>query len=651
MNDKEEYKSSTDRNNANKNESSQGMAVMSRRKLLASLGVAGLTALTGSVWVNAGASAQAGNRSVADAVYGEQDVKKKQLLLAESLQYVTYTMFGAVLDGLHNDTGAIVAAHQFANAHGYEIRQCGGVAFVDGATAIIWQVNARYSGGFRFKVTHLSGKPFQVLPEYEQYELDQSPFQISEFYKYATRIPSLARYRNHFVGIVALEETDLIRTGGAPQRKRCATVVNEEGDLVYPLITGFNSFSSIRISPINVPRVTIEGFALEVSGAVSRATPVSIQRNRVTFLSPRYIDGGTTQEVPIQSLFSCEFVYDFQLIDPVCDKVGGNRIPYSYMLNYWTSAKILIQGVKSFAGWAQTDGNYTRDVVHRDCVIDRAGGHFACWDFTFDNISTSRSRAIEITGGGRLTIRNLKTTVNDAYEPINILQLRGDYACEWDGEIDMEGVTIDARSITSATQDKMVNVISAITDSSVGTHHFGRQTYLPKCIAMKNITLMLNPVLQKRVTLRALAIGHITAIGSPTVYPEQIVIEHLNIIDSRAEVGHAIKAVELFGGQKMPDQKQSCRLSISGVHNKDPREYGANPATVGMDTVDLKTNDNLLLNVALSDCDWLRMKVAGGDAEVNATGVRFAYLNGDEACRVQAYDCRFASTRMAGHLN
>lgn len=52
-------------------------------------------------------------------------------LVAGTLGYVSYDMFGAKLDGVSDDSAAVIAAHEFANDHGLPVIQRGGVLYLN----------------------------------------------------------------------------------------------------------------------------------------------------------------------------------------------------------------------------------------------------------------------------------------------------------------------------------------------------------------------------------------------------------------------------------------------------------------------------------------------------------------------------------------
>lgn len=569
----------------------------------------------------------------------------------KSISGVSYRQYGAKLNGIDDDTDAILRCHADANEHGYKIVQSGGIAKINGTKQIVWKVDAEYSNGFHFLCDTIMDSLFLFASEYNPINLTLGQVNIAEFTKYAMNIPSLAAYKNYAVFLTDTKATDLMRVGGLAMGKRCMTVVNRNGDLRYPLTTTFASLDKCMLTPINVPLRTVSGFAIKYTGSNEKRLPVKVTRNKVKFIEPTYKDASSA-DIPIGSFISLEFVYDFEVVAGGGDPIGADRVADSYFINYWTSGKIKISGLSYDVGWAGTDGNYTRDVIHENCQADRLGGHYSCWDFTFNNITTSRSRAIDISGGGKLSINNLKIMVNSSYSPFTAVEIRGDYAAEWDGDIDIDGVTVDAQSITDLSANPVVNILSGITDSSVGNHDFGRKTALARSIKINDVEVLVNPIATGgRILVRGAVVGCVTGIANQVAYPDKIEVSNVNIIDGSAPVGNAVNAVTIFGEKKPAWRKQYVRVLVDACSNKDPRAYGGSIATIGDDTISITGNTNTNFKLEVSRCDWLRYSVmtnGSGSSEATIVSSRLAYIKGNSSDEIFLGDCRISNTRLDG---
>ncbi|QZI92141.1 hypothetical protein PODOV073v1_p0016 [Vibrio phage PS25B.1] len=578
------------------------------------------------------------------------------------LDFINYTSFGAVLDGVTDDTQAVINAHNYANSTGMTVKQDGGVALVNPSVGSIQiRTSCEYTGGFKFRVNgDFSTYPFKVTPEYTETVLNQGDVNLSEFVKHATKLSNLNDYPDHFM-VIDSNDVDLNRNHASMQvlKKSVPTLLGEQGRLAYPLTTTFGSISSIRLSPTNIKRVVIKDFVCELTGEPSEGNLIEVTRNCVTFENPRYIDAtSNTGQIDLQSFISWTYAYDLEIINPICDALSDGRLDYNYTILTWKCAKLLVQDLRSFEGWAQLDGNYTRDVTVRDSTVDRIGGHFSFWDFTAENVTCVKSRGVDLSGGGRLSVKNLKVIVNEDFLAVNeiyAVEIRGDYAAEWDGDIDINGVTIDARGITSQmTSDKTYNVLNAFADSSSAGFDYGRGTVMAKSISVKNVTFMASTGAFNKWNVRAVATGYTGAPSTNAQYPESITIDNIKLIGKSTGHYHQIIALNYFGALKPPTQDNHCTINISNVNNYDPRIAGENPAT-GISTqlpvVNVSGLTRNFVKMYISDCDWLKLTADGNidkmiDIDVNNS--RVYYIGGAFQVRYKFNDCVFAATRFEG---
>nr|AKN37677.1 hypothetical protein [Vibrio splendidus] len=570
--------------------------------------------------------------------------------------FVTYAEWGVDLSGKTIANDEINAAHAFAKKHGLKTRQSGGRALIDATQEIDLFTVDELSGGFRFVIEGaVYGNPFVVNPEYTVVELTESDVTLSEFNFGATRISSLAAYPNHAAFVLSTSEVDLYRQGGDPQYKRCPTIIGpSNGDLHYPLFFTFNSITKVMLAPAYVPRINIKGFAVEMKGAQSRANLVICHRNNVTFDNPHYYDGGTTADVPVEAFISGSFVSGLEINTPSADEIGGSRIAHSYLVNLWTCCNVKITDPQQIGGWAQLDGNYNRDVKVIGGTIDRAGGHFSCWDYIFDGNTFSNSNAIKICGGGILRVKNPTLSINNAFDEWVLVNLREDYAAEWNGMINVDSYTIDASGIQGLTPAKStLTVVSGLIGSGVGNHNFGRRTQLATKIVVSDGLVKLPESINGVLTVRQVGVGSVSAIANEIVYPKSVDILNCDVADEGGSQKYLHVAIDVFGTQKPAAYQSKMRITVNGVDNKDPRDYGENPSPTGViPTVNLSSNSKLDIVVKAIDCDWITFKAVTTSnrlIDVHASSCLIAGVDGTYGARFE-FDagCRWAGTYFSG---
>ncbi|CAM0032015.1 tail fiber protein [Vibrio phage D530] len=569
---------------------------------------------------------------------------------------VSVKEFGAKGDGVTDDTDAINAA----SATGRDVLFSEGTYLITNViqTSVSWT----FLDGARIVVDKGITNMIRIVPEYTKTILGQGDINIAEFTKYKNQLSNLDAYPNHFM-VVDSTDLDFNRNhaSGQTYSKNSVTLLGTDGKLVYPLTTTFNTVSRIELSPTNIKRVIMTNLAVELRGNPSVANNmIEVTRNCVDFVNTRYIDNTTnTSQIDLQAFIAMSYAFDVTVDGITCDALSDGRLDFNYTLLTWKTLKLRVNELRSFDGWAQLDGNYTRDVVVTNSTIDRVGGHYSYWDCTFENIKANQSRCIDISGGGRLDVRNLKIDLNPRFLAGNELYavtIRGDYAAEWDGDVLVDGVTIDARSIRSElTKETLFNVFSSFCDSSSTGFDYGRSTTNAKSLTVRNVRFHCNPQVFNRWVVRACAAGYVGAPKSDAQYPERITVEDIEIVTKSTLHYHQIRALDWFGATKPPTAEQSCSIDIKGVNNNDPRIAGENPSsgiTNQVPTLFLSNNARMNLDVTVSDCDWLKVHSDGhasSPTDIDVTSSRVYYIGGDFNNDMTFNGCRFADTRFEGN--
>ena len=558
---------------------------------------------------------------------------------------ISYENMGAVLDGVADDTSAVVATHALAKSLGIKVRQRGGVAKVSGATPIEFATDCEFTGGFKFLFNNPgTGFLFDVTPEYTPIELTQSNITIGQFTKGAAQIASLSNYAYHYA-VIESSEIAITRTGGLQYTKKCVTAIGENGRLLYPLTFTFGSITKITLSPYNIPWREISGLAFEISGSNQFALAIRQKRNNVRYNQTRYIDGGTNGAIPVREMWTLLGCFNTRIKDPISDALSHGRAGYNYVVSTDTSAGILVEGMLSFDGWAQIDGNNCRDVTVRDSSIYRAGGHFNCWDYSFENITAHSAQPIAISGGGRLNVENVRMMPSDLGGGASIVGIRSDYGAQWDGDVMVEGVTID---LTGCTTAATLHAVIAYLDTVEITHDFGLNPILPRSISVSNVSLLLNESNTNKQHFQAVRIGGGgTLSGSRTfTYPRKISVS--NVVKSKGSktVNNEISSVSVAGNTPATGTNNEMHINISNVGRDDPRFAALNPFDAGQNhSVSVPNIAGLNVTLEVSDCQWLRADFsANGYAKL--TNCLLASVSGSG--RYELYDCQYAATAFSG---
>lgn len=560
---------------------------------------------------------------------------------------VSYYDFGAALDGISDDRLAVTLAHNHANATGDMVYQHGGTALLSAGATITVETTCEFTGGFKFKVTDPNNAfIFDIAPEYSTTILSQADVTLSQFTKGATSVASLSAYAYHYA-VIESSETALVRSGGQVYTKKSLTVVGENGRLIYPLTETFSSISSITLTPINIPIIEISGFAIETSGTTEFALPVRVSRNCVRFKDSRYIDGGNSADIPVRQLFNLNRCYGVELLNITSDTLSIGRVDYNYVINGECYTGLKISDLHSFEGWAQVDGNYCRDVSIKDSSVYRIGGHFHCYDYDIQNITSHSTSPISISGGGQLRVAGIKIYPSSTVSgPNAIIDVRQDYGAEWDGEIYLSDVTYDVTGVDVAATFYGVH---AYLDSSSVTGDYGRDLTLPKVISVKDIYISQNELASNAINFQSVRIGAFGGTltgGRLLYYPKSVDVQSVGITKQNPSLNNQLQAV-LFAGSVAPvDADSEIRVFVQNVSRKDPRLSGLNPYDGGQQSVvNVDAIPNVEFYVSISDCEWLRIEFNGlGRAKI--LNCLIAAISGSG--RLELYNNQYAASSFSG---
>lgn len=576
---------------------------------------------------------------------------------------VDYRMFGAALDGVTDDTDAVIACHNYANLMKLKVKQGPGYAMVrpdsDGKQIVI-NTDCEYFGGFEFITDSVNGRGFVVRSPNDEINLSQSDVNPSEFIESRMKIPSLADYANHSCFIVGLtNDYDLNRkrdNGPAYQLKRQPIIIGDNGTLDAPLWSTFSSgMSMIRLQSIFIPTITISGLTLRTFGSISKASPFGAQRNNVVIKNFHYIDGSTTQKIPIQSLISIEFCSNVTIDGVSSAGLSKGIIDYNYTINTWVSSNIRISNITSFDGWAQVDGNYCRNVMIENSTIDRVGSHYRGYDYTFKNLNSRRGRCIAVSGGGLLSVENIKIYIDSsvtADEQYTAVSLRGDYGAEWVGQISIKDVVMDFTNFYSSSAEIYASILSCFIDSTVGAHDFNRIVSMPSSIYVSDCSFIINN--PSRFYGRAVGVGCTSAITSGVRYPSSISVSNVNTMSISNGRKYCTRGVDWNTQAKNETYRNDVSIMVSSVNNIDPGTYGETvtntlPATNSF----LNSNGgNTRINASIRSCNWQSIVANGSNISVNVEGGSVAYFNGNDGVnnRINFSSVQFNGTLFYGAI-
>ncbi len=428
----------------------------------------------------------------------------------KDVRYVFYKDFGAVGDGVTDDSAAIRAAHNYANKGGHDtvFAEAGKTYYIGAMTSPI---------SIRTNVDFLDAKFIidDTLPDVAK-NRGVSIFSVS------TGENEFVFSEQNNVNIIKINAEGGIKAGAVTKLDlgigypAILTVVNsnhknfirygvnanegiEQAEIILvdaegnidpstPFMFDYDEVTEIRCKKIEYPLLTILGgefttVANNVTGAnFSRGIYITRPNTLVKNLK-HYVTGEGDVGSAYSAFLSAVNTVNVTFLDCV---VTGHKTYYingvgngTYDISASTSANITWKGcvqsnmfteggaLKSGI-WGVMGSNRCKNLTFDNCVLSRFDAHCGTYNAALIDSTVSN---ISVTGAGTLYIENCK--VYSTY----LIRLREDYGSFWDGDI----IIKDTELITS---NRAANLFDAIWYN----HDFGYPTALPKTVVIDGLT-------------------------------------------------------------------------------------------------------------------------------------------------------------------
>ncbi len=190
---------------------------------------------------------------------------------------VNYWMFGAVGDGQNDDGVQIKQAHQFANEHDLPVVQLSGEFWISHTNDIpittnvswgktVFHVDERYNSKRNPRFVVMNDEPTKTLSLDEETKASL----LRQIKPGVQIIPELAEYAGHLITVVDKNDRIGIRAGDSYSKSGWAReelfYVEEEGRVIGDMAWQFSDFTSVTASPCNRNYLVIEGGGFLFSG-------------------------------------------------------------------------------------------------------------------------------------------------------------------------------------------------------------------------------------------------------------------------------------------------------------------------------------------------------------------------------------------------
>lgn len=381
--------------------------------------------------------------------------------------------FGAVLDGVVDDTDAIRALHDWCNLNGVPPSYRGVEVFAVQADAEIQvHTSVDFCGAKIKAIGGIVGVPsYATLSNMFVISDPATPVQSGTV---AVTDANLARGSKTPTadfwtqpGYVYMAGADLLtsplivnRQTDTPLTYRQSFKVIKAGVVAYHLERSMVGAGTVYYRA----RANSAGGWLEIGNFVIDASTINnsivfqIERNQVQVRNWSVAFTGTLPPSINSMVFpkECCDVIIKNVTAPAMTSYGGNNGTYIVQTDY--CAEITLDNVQAVNGWGTVGTNLTSGMYFRNCRLNRADAHFMCFNFFVENCVISEHGVVFGCGGGAMSIRNSR------FIDCAVLSSRQDYGGYWFGDCVISDVTIERNnSATVGVVDMETNPVGFTT--------------------------------------------------------------------------------------------------------------------------------------------------------------------------------------------
>ena len=392
------------------------------------------------------------------------------------LRGVSYADFGAVMDGVFDDTDAVIACHAYANLHGCSVFQHGGtvnMASANNSHCAQIKTNVDWTGTTFLVTPEIDDARiiFSVAPEdptAETHPVTLQDWQIAQLAKGPLNIDFL---RDHYDNELLTFMTDInigVRdesegVDGVSYYSETVTTDRNGGLMDGPLfraMTDAGSITMLRRSTLDQP-ITVKGGRIKLDAREWLLNPyfLYITRSNVT-VEGLLVDAGPRRPTADGryrgELIRADYAYHLCFRDCVAENFGS-FYPWnerysrnvSYVLSATHCSDLLIDHCAFLRGWGPMQTAWCKRVTVRNSIMGRIDNHYGCRDYLIEGctMATSHSNINVGYGDGYLIVRDtrfIKTRDYDTFLQSRLINCREDFCAIFSGDIILENLHIDS---------------------------------------------------------------------------------------------------------------------------------------------------------------------------------------------------------------
>ncbi len=413
-------------------------------------------------------------------------------------KFITYEMFGAIGDGMHDDMPAIVRAHEEANRLNLPVRAKEGASYYISPLAMtaVIKTDVDWTGAKIIiddrQCENLRQPCFSVESSEEEAELKISSI------AYGQTILENPTGRDLHIVVKNANHADYIRKGlnqdnGHPRAD--TFILYADGTISSPVSFDFEEITELHARPIPEKKLTLRGgeFTTIANQYESRysyhARNIEIRRSNVEICDIKhYVTGEIDHGAPYRgfiSILDCALVHVHDCLFTahfIYWTIGSAKLPVamgSYDINIGFACNITFSrctqttDIMDEKYWGLMGTNFCRDLTFEDCVFSRFDAHMGVSNCTLRRCKLGW-QCLNAIGHGTFLVED-----TDAYGR-SFVSLRADYGSTWRGEIILRNCIWHPLSRNTKAPVQMPR--SIFSAHNPGNHFFGYDCYLPNVI-------------------------------------------------------------------------------------------------------------------------------------------------------------------------
>ena len=386
-----------------------------------------------------------------------EEVKKENINIhidpTTGIKYVTYEDFEVYADGKHDDYEAIMKTHIYANDNDLEVRAQNKEYHIfreDEYIPIPIKTNTNWNNAtLVLHDENISAKKtkdyplFQILSfEKEQTIRERNILDEITINKQTNNIPELSGYGNCVCMIYNDNRKQFIRYGenqNSGNSQQDIFKIDNKGNVLNEIQWDFDYISRIVLIPIPKEELEIKNanFITILPQEGREQERGYYNRNIICYRSNtkiRNINHNLDKEESLGGPY-----YGFLRVEKCSDvllencKLTAHKYKqasnYDLIIEYATDIemnKVTQENLEDANRWGITGTNYTKDIIYKNCKLNRVDAHSGVHNLTIEN-SIVGDKGITVVGSGELNIIN--TTILSKQALIN---LRSDYEATWE---------------------------------------------------------------------------------------------------------------------------------------------------------------------------------------------------------------------------